>query len=69
MSELNTTTRLNKVLCDQQRPLIDGILGGMASIEVAESDMLKILDEWGSVKGADYKFFLEYALTEKGGAR
>lgn len=67
--ERGTTTRLNKILCDQQRPLIDGILGGMAAIEVAESDMLEILDKWGSVKGADYKSFLEYALEEKGGAK
>lgn len=69
LSKRETTTRLSKILCDRQRPLIDGILGGMAAIEVAESDMLEILDKWGSVKGADYKSFLEYALVEKGGTK
>lgn len=65
LSEREATTRLNKILCDQQRPLIDGIRGGIAAIEVAESDMLEVLDKWGSVKGADYKSFLKYALAEK----
>lgn len=67
LSEWESVARLNRELCAQQRPLVDGIYGGIAAIEVAESDMLEALDKWGSVKGADYKSFLEYALAEKGG--
>lgn len=67
--EWNPGTKLNRMLCAQQRPLIDGIYGGMTAIEVVESSMLKALDKWGSVEGADYKSFLEYALVEKGGAQ
>lgn len=38
------------------------------TVEILEDDMLEILDRWGSVKGADYKSFLDYAIKEKGGS-